>query len=135
MIEAAGNEPGRRPQQVAGNHRNAPGQPVCFDIVAGQPSQIGLQFKPDDAALGHADRQAQTRRPAAAADIEYHLTRFDRDRGGKKDRVDRDARAVARLSDADAPAEQRILARRYRRLGSVQHSSSSAAAMMSRARR
>ena len=47
---------------------------------------------------GHARRQAQPRRAAAAADIEHELGRFGRDRGGKKDRIDRGARAVARLA-------------------------------------
>ena len=134
MIEAAGNDPGLRPQQVAGNHRDAPLHPVNCDIVARQKRQIGLQFQSDDAASGHASRQAQARRTAANADIEYDLARFDRDSGSEEDRVNRDARTVARLANVDASTEQRILARRRRRCGDVQRSSSSAAAIMSRAR-
>jgi hypothetical protein len=135
MIKAAGDEFGRRPQQIAGKHSDALLQPVHCSIVASQPCQIGLQFEPDDATFRHARGQAQARRSAAAADIEHDLARFDRDRGGEKNRVDRDARAIMRLTNADAPPEQRIPARRRRRFGNTQRSSPSAAAMMLRARR
>ena len=64
--------------------------------------------------------------------------RLGRDRGGKKYRIDRRARATRRLPQPDAAAEQGVLGRRGIgpdiRLGYAQRSSSSAAAMIARAR-
>ena len=67
--------------------------PVEDRVVAGEADEIALHFEPDDPALRHPRRQAQHRRPGAAADIENKLMRLGRHRGGEKHRIDRDARS------------------------------------------
>ena len=109
MVEGAGRQPRRRPQQIADHHRDARLHGVEDRVVAGQPDQIALHFEPDDAHMRHPRRQAQHRRPGAAADIEHQLMRLGRHRGGEKDRVDRDPVAILRLAQADPAAEQAIL--------------------------
>jgi hypothetical protein len=61
-----------------------------------------------------------------------------RNGGGKKHRIDRDPRAVCRLPESDAPAEESVLGQGGVGLGGLglaQRSSSSAAAISARARR
>ena len=56
--------------------------------------------------------------------------------GGEKDRIDRDARAVRRLAQADAPAEKCVLGEDGTGIGGrrrAQRSASSAAAITARA--
>ena len=58
-----------------------------------------------------------------------------RNRGGEKNRIDRDPRAVYRLAEPDPPAEEAVLAQRGLRSGGLaQRSSSSAAAISALAR-
>ena len=61
-----------------------------------------------------------------------------RNRGGEKNRIDRDPRAVCRLPEPDAPAEEAVLGQGglgLRGIGGAQRSSSSAAAISAWARR
>jgi len=51
VVEHARAEPGRRPQQIAGDQRNARAHAVERRILDRQPHQVALQFEPDDAAL------------------------------------------------------------------------------------
>jgi hypothetical protein len=61
---------------------------------------------------------------------------LDRNRGGEKNRIDRDPRAVCRLPEPDAPVEEAVLGQGGVRTGGLaQRSSSSAAAISARARR
>jgi hypothetical protein len=87
--------------------------------------------------LRHPSGETQRRRAGAAADIENQLMRLGGNSGGEKDRIDRDARAVCRLPQPEAPAEEGILGERgaAEGLARAQCSSSSAAAMTAWARR
>jgi hypothetical protein len=59
-----------------------------------------------------------------------------RNRGGKKNRIDRGPRAVCRLPEPDPPAEERVLGQGGGvGFGGGQRSSSSAASISARARR
>jgi len=62
-----------------------------------------------------------------------------RNGGGEKNRIDRDPRAVCRLPEPDAPAEESVLGQgggvSFGGLGCGQRSSSSAASISARARR
>jgi hypothetical protein len=58
-----------------------------------------------------------------------------RNSGGEEDGIDRDPRAVCRLPEPDAPAEQSVLGQGRIGLGGGQRSSSSPAAIIAWARR
>ena len=60
--------------------------------------------------------------------------RLGRNRGGKKNGIDRGPRAVCRLPEPDAAAEKAVLGQPTVGLGCGQRSSSSAAAISARAR-
>ena len=124
MIETPGAEARRRLQQITDHDRQAVGSPVQQQIVAGEPHEIALELDPDDTALRHPRRKAEHRRADTAAGIENLLVGCGGNRGGEKHRVDRGARALGRLAQADAPAEQAVLGdrsagirRRTRRIG------------------
>ena len=121
-------------QQIADHHRDAGLHRVEDRIVAGEPHQVALHFEPDDADMRHPRRQAQHRRPDAAADIEHQLMRLGRHRGSEKDRVDGDPIAVHRLAQPDPAAEQAILGEGRLGGGFAHLASSPAASSTARAR-
>ncbi len=94
VVEAAGAEARRRLQQVADHRRQTLAHAVERRIVAGQPNKVALQFEADDAALRHPRGEAQRRRAGTAADIENQMVGLGGNRGGEKNRIDRDPRAV-----------------------------------------
>ena len=135
VIEAAGNEPGRRSQKIAGKHRNAPRHPVRCDVVAGQPNQVAAAIRArrcGTAARGPPDTDSPHRcrsRYRARADAGSAGIAAARKTGSIA------ARAPSRgWLMRTRPPSSAILGRRLCRYRSAQRSSSSAAAMIARAR-
>ena len=112
MGEAAGLEPRRWPQQVAGHDDDPAREIIEHHVLAGQPEQVPLRLDAGDAAALDARRQAQRGRADAAADVEHAVAGACRHRGGEQHRIDRHAIAGERLTQLDAPVQQRVIAHR-----------------------
>jgi hypothetical protein len=119
MVEGAGRQARRQVEEIALHHRDAPGEIVERDVVAGEADEVALDLDAGDAAGGHPRRQAERGGADAAADIEDGVLRPGRHGGGEEDGIDGDAIAGRRLTQAQPAAEQPVLARRGRSRGRV----------------